>query len=318
MRDILVTVCCTVYNHEKYLESALIGFVNQETTFSYEVIVHDDASTDNSAKIIKRYEEKYPDIIKAIYQKENQYSKGVRIFDTFIVPSINGKYVSTCEGDDFWTDTKKLQKQVDFLEANIQYTACVHNTEKWSMRTGGKELMFQNERDKDIDVIHALQGGGACYHTSSLMYRVEYATKRPEFFYKLKTVGDYPLAIYLTLSGKVRFLNEAMSVYRSETEFSWTKQHIHNQKKMIELYLEICEMLKTVNEYTDGQYSFDIEKLILNNKYKIEELRENYKVLKTKPYINIYKDKNLEYKIKYFLKKTFPNVYHMFRKKDLE
>lgn len=318
MRDILVTVCCTVYNHEKYLESALNGFVNQETTFSYEVIVHDDASTDNSAKIIKRYEEKYPDIIKAIYQKENQYSKGVRIFDTFIAPNINGKYVATCEGDDFWTDTKKLQKQVDFLEANIQYTACVHNTEKWSMRTGEKELMFQNERDKDIDVIQALQGGGACYHTSSLMYRVEYATKRPEFFYKLKTVGDYPLAIYLTLSGRVRFLNEIMSVYRSETEFSWTKQHIHNQNKMIELYLEICEMLKAVNEYADGQYSFDIEKLILKNKYKIEELRGNYEVLKTEPYINIYRDKNFEYKIKYFLKKTFPNVYQMLRKKDTE
>ena len=91
---IKVSISCTVYNHEKYLKKALDGFVNQKTSFDYEVIIHDDASTDSSAKIIREYEQKYPNLIKPIYQKENQYSKGVNIIDEFIVPKIQGEYIA--------------------------------------------------------------------------------------------------------------------------------------------------------------------------------------------------------------------------------
>ena len=126
--DVVVSVLCTAYNHEKYIRSALDGFVNQKTNFRYEVLINDDASTDHTAAIIAEYEAKYPDIIKPVYQTENQYSKGVHIFQTILFPIAKGKYIAVCEGDDYWCDENKLQKQVDFLESHEGYAACVHNT----------------------------------------------------------------------------------------------------------------------------------------------------------------------------------------------
>ena len=108
---VMVSVICNTYNHEKYIKSALDGFVMQKTNFEYEVLIHDDASTDSTADIIREYEKKYPDIIKPIYQSENQYSKKVPISKTYQYSRAKGKYIAICEGDDYWTDPFKLQKQ---------------------------------------------------------------------------------------------------------------------------------------------------------------------------------------------------------------
>ena len=124
----LVSVYCLAYNHEKYIRETLEGFMRQKTDFSYEVIVHDDASTDGTANIIREYAEKYPEIIKPIIQTENQYSKGLLIFHSFIYPHIRGKYLAVCEGDDYWCDEYKLQKQVDWMEAHPDYSLCAHNS----------------------------------------------------------------------------------------------------------------------------------------------------------------------------------------------
>ena len=121
---VLVAIKCLVYNHEPYLRDCLQGFVMQKTDFPIVVIVHDDASTDNSAAIIREYAEKYPDIIRPIYEIENQYSKGDGSLGRVMnkaVDAIGAKYIAYCEGDDYWTDPLKLQKQVDFLEANPEY-----------------------------------------------------------------------------------------------------------------------------------------------------------------------------------------------------
>lgn len=120
-QKILVSIICDCYNHEKYIRACLDGFVMQECNFLFEVLVHDDASTDNSASIIKEYEEKYPNIIKPIYQTINQYSSGGNIWGNFQFPRANGKYIAICEGDDYWTDPLKLQKQVVFLEENPDF-----------------------------------------------------------------------------------------------------------------------------------------------------------------------------------------------------
>ena len=110
MKDIKVSVICTVYNHEKFLERCLNGFVMQQTNFGFEIIVHDDASNDNSPKIIEMYAQKYSEIIRPIFQKENQFSTGKDIVQDIILPQCKGKYVAFCEGDDYWTDAKKLQR----------------------------------------------------------------------------------------------------------------------------------------------------------------------------------------------------------------
>ena len=113
-KNILVTVKCTVYNHEPYLRQCLDGFVMQKTNFAFEVLVHDDASTDGSKAIIEEYAERYPNIIKPMYETVNQYQIGgfyriIQLMNKYV----QGKYIAICEGDDYWIDPLKLQKQVD-------------------------------------------------------------------------------------------------------------------------------------------------------------------------------------------------------------
>ena len=141
--QIMVSICCTAYNHEKYIRRALDGFVSQVTDFKYEVIVNDDASPDKTAEIIREYEKKYPDIIHGIYQTENQYSKNVNITEKILFPAVKGKYVAICEGDDYWTDPSKLQRQVVALEKNKDCFFCVHKPWKFQRMNNRQELHSQ-------------------------------------------------------------------------------------------------------------------------------------------------------------------------------
>lgn len=122
----LVSIICITYNHAKYIEDAINSFLMQETCFSFEIWIYDDASTDGASDKIKAYQSKYPKIIKTIIQTENQYSKG-RKGMSFLHGKLKGKYVAVCEGDDYWTDPKKLQLQVDFLEHNPDYVISGHD-----------------------------------------------------------------------------------------------------------------------------------------------------------------------------------------------
>ena len=145
----LVAIHCFVYNHESYLRDCLEGFVMQKTNFPFVAIVHDDSSTDNSAAIIREYEEKYPHIFKPIYETENQYSKHDDSLEQIMNDAIDAsgaKYVAMCEGDDYWIDPLKLQKQVDFMEANPEYVLCCHRY----------KIYNQNDGTWDKDYVHQL------------------------------------------------------------------------------------------------------------------------------------------------------------------
>jgi glycosyltransferase involved in cell wall biosynthesis len=123
----VVSIVCNTYNHENYIWEAIEGFISQKANFLFEVLIHDDASTDNTANIIREYEMKYPDLIFPVYQKENQYSKKNHPNAAFQFPRAKGKYIALCEGDDYWTDPMKLQNQFDFLEQNPDYVMCYHS-----------------------------------------------------------------------------------------------------------------------------------------------------------------------------------------------
>lgn len=124
--EVVVSICCITYNHAPYIRQCLEGFMMQQTDFPIEVLIHDDASTDGTTEIIKEYEAKYPDIIKPIYEEENQWVKGRRGSVQFNFPRAKGKYIAMCEGDDYWVDPLKLQKQVDFLDNNTECVLCSH------------------------------------------------------------------------------------------------------------------------------------------------------------------------------------------------
>ena len=144
----LVSISCTTYNHELYIEDALEGFLFQETNFPFEILIHDDASTDRTADIIREYEARYPTLIKPIYQTENQYSRGNKP-GLINLKRAKGEYVALCEGDDYWTDPLKLQIQVDFLEKHPDYVITFHHCV--SLYKGGirKKNIPEEKRRKD-------------------------------------------------------------------------------------------------------------------------------------------------------------------------
>jgi len=127
---LIVSIRCIVYNQAPYLRQCLDGFVMQKTDFRFEAIVHDDASTDDSASIIEEYAEKYPEIIKPILETENQYSKHDGSLRRIVDSACKGKYIALCEGDDYWTDPLKLQKQIDFMESHPEYGMCCTDFDK--------------------------------------------------------------------------------------------------------------------------------------------------------------------------------------------
>ena len=249
--EIIVSVFCLTYNHEEYVRDALNGFIMQETNFKYEVFVHDDASTDNTAKIIDEYAKKYPSIIKPIYEIDNQYSKGISITRQIMYPLMSGKYIAICEGDDYWCDKYKLQKQVDFLEKNNKYSACVHNTKVINCVT--KEVSYINDLniDTDLEFEKVIERGNSQFQLSSLVCRKEFFCIPDEIV--AKGFGDYPLAIYLILKGKIHYFNDVMSVYRLFANGSWTSRYCGKTTlyKQIEYQRNLVDFLNRLFQYCE-------------------------------------------------------------------
>ncbi len=254
--DIVVTICCTVYNHEPYLRKALDGFVEQKTNFPFEIVIHDDASTDNSAAIIREYCEKYPHLFYPIFQEENQYSKGVRVSRTFVYPHVRGKYVAICEGDDYWCDENKLQMQVDYMEAHPTCSMCVHDTAIINPNGDfiGKYLNgSRRDRDYSAEQVIRADGGGIC-QTSAYLAKRDIIVNRPEL-YDIKNVGDYPNLIYAGISGYVHYIGRVMSCYRVGHATSWSTRASQNKQAIVERFTAEYEDLTRIDRETNYKYT---------------------------------------------------------------
>lgn len=236
---IRVSIICTAYNHEKFIAKALDSFLIQKTNFEYEILISDDASTDKTAKIIKEYQKKYPKIIKAVYHSKNLYSQGV-MPSTYLYEKAKGKYLAICEGDDYWIDMNKLQKQVDFLENNEEYFAVYHNVrvvdENGNKIKNQKYLNYFEEHDV-LNYTELKYNNNLCGQTSSILARNFWKNWSKDEKYKyleIKANGDRKLSLYFTQKGKVKYFREFMSCYRKTFNTdSWSSK---NKEKNLSLH----------------------------------------------------------------------------------
>jgi len=232
---VLVSICCITFNHDKFIKECLEGFIKQKTNFNYEVLIYDDASTDNNAYIIKEYEKIYPNIIKPIYQKENQFSKGVSLSLTYNFPRAQGKYIAMCEGDDYWTDPLKLQKQVDFLEGNPEYGICFHNVKIFDQ---ANQKLIEDTITRDVEETTDINelAKGNYIHTPSVMLRNDFTI--PKWF-KKSPVGDWSLYMLAIKDRKIKKLEDIMTVYRVHDTSIWSglSQEVKNNKTKISINL---------------------------------------------------------------------------------
>ncbi len=298
--EVKVSIICNTYNHGMYIQDALEGFIKQKTNFKYEVLIHDDASTDNTVDVIRKYEKKYPTLIKPIYQTENKYSKGVNISSTYQFPRARGKYVALCEGDDYWTDSLKLQKQFDAMERHTDVDICTHAATK--IRASNQKIVGIIEfGDKEtiLSTENVICGGGGFVATNSLFYRRELLQNQPEF--RLYCPLDYSLQIQGSLRGGMLYLPDNMSIYRVSVPGSWTVRMGQNCYAN-EQRIKIKTMLDMLNQYTSGNYEEVIRKAKLKVDFSSFELAGQYKKLRIGELRELYDEKSLYWKIKAYLK----------------
>lgn len=223
----LVVIRCITYNHKDYIRDALDGFVNQKTSFPYVAIVHDDASTDGTAEIIQEYAKRYPDIIKPIYETENQYSK----HDGSLGRIVNGaaeatgaSYIALCEGDDYWIDLLKLQKQFDFLYSHPDYSMCFHGVKVKQEGTSNIGVSVENVYTREYSAEDLL--GKWTVPTCSAIMRIDCIINKPyspEFI-----VGDNVLWANCLTKGRVWGFSEVMGVYRRVLG-GWTEKAVKDR-----------------------------------------------------------------------------------------
>jgi len=305
--EIMTSIFCVTYNHENYIADAIESFLMQKTDFSYEILIYDDASTDRTPEIIKQYESKYPDLIKPIYQTENQYSKGVKTIG-FNSERAKGKYIAICEGDDYWTDPYKLQKQVDYMEKNPECSMCVHTAYRvTSDKKKMKSHVRPNRGNKVFTVEEVIEGDGGFFATNSILYPAVFGTNRPDF-YKKAPVGDYPLSIYLALQGTVYYIDEFMSAYRVGLKGSWTSRFLSSIERRVAYWDKIVDMLNEINRYSEYKYDITIKKQIQNIKFNLMIEQRRFKEAKEGEFKETYSALDIKNKTKIFIRQYCPSI----------
>jgi len=306
----LVSVCCITYNHEKYITEAIESFLMQETDFPFEIIIHDDASTDKTANIIKEYELKYPDIIKPIYQTENQYSKGKRITFEYVFPKVTGKYIAFCEGDDYWIDKNKLQKQVDFMEKNSEFSMCFHAVK--GVDTAGNFSGRYLGPYKDGNRIYTLKDNikGGFTHLSSIVMRSKLIENGMPSWAFYSRHGDYALTLFLSANGKTFFIDRIMSHHRYGVEGSLMTEMKKNYSVDSDINYQIqrIETLEMADKYYSYKYHDEIEIVNLISKVIILLLESDYSSTARRMYKKYVNQHGLISFIKIFLLKKCPTL----------
>lgn len=316
-KEYKVSIICAVFNHEKYLRQTFDSFLEQKTDFDYEIVVTDDASTDNSAQIIKEYAEKYPDIFVPIYFSDNMYQQKIPVVPLYAIPNARGKYLAFCEGDDYWTDSSKLQLQADWLDKNNDYSACVHNTMNYYCDSNTQKLYNSRySEDCDLGFADVVRGVGGVFHTSAVMARAELFQDMPEFcmISERHGVGDHPRALLFAMRGKIRYINRCMSVYRNNsTPTAWTSRLKENEFLVdrldgaVEMYRAA---LKCVND-DDKQL---LGKTLLEYEWELMQARGDYAEMKRGKYKKVTAEKKLSQRLWLDFKLYFPWLYCIYMK----
>lgn len=316
--DVIVSISCTTYNQENYIEDAIKSFLMQITDFKFEILIHDDASTDNTANIVRLYAKQYPDIIVPIFQKENQYSKGINNFETHILPLARGKYIAFCEGDDYWTDPYKLQNQVAALEAHPECDICAHTATMVNAETKEEigKVMPSND-DTIFDVKDVILGDGGFVATNSLMLRK--GVFNNELRFRKQYIIDYSLQIMGSLRGGMLYLSKCMSAYRSASQASWTVRMKNNTERYVEHFRKLIGMLEILDEDTHGMYNDVILYKIRWQKFQMLLIQKKYKEIITGNYKEILKKYPLKERCKIYIKGMMPWISNLneWRKKHV-
>ena len=265
--EVLVSIACATFQHAAFVEKAIIGFLTQRTSFPFEIILHDDASTDGTAELVAHYASIYPRIIRCIRQDVNQYSQGIKPFSMLMVPMASGRYIAKCEGDDHWIDPLKLQKQVVALEADPGAVGCF--TDAWNERDG--------QRTSYMDGIYAARPVhrrlqqremllGQNIPACTIMFRRDAIIPVPEQLSR-SAVGDTVLYVHITRKGHLIYLPEYTAVRLMH------EGGVHALKGERTKLGISARLYPVLDELTEGAYAREIASIMTETRFRLELLR---------------------------------------------
>lgn len=263
--DIKVTIYCLTYNHKDYIEAALEGFLMQKTNFKYNILVFDDASNDGTSDILKKYKEKYNNIMDVIIYPTNTYGKKERkaILDNIFKKYIKGQYVAWCEGDDAWTDPNKLQIQVDYLDKNKE---CMMVTHSYSIEDFSNDNKITpvvlSTYDRKLTLEEVIVQKSLKLATASLVMKKEIFIR--DNFFPVCSVEDYPMQLNAVFNGYIYYINKNMSLYRYMHTGSWCKDVYADAYKKMEHNFDMIRFLWEYNDYTKHCFNHLIKQKILS------------------------------------------------------
>ena len=344
----LVSIRCMTFNHKPYIRQCLNGFSMQKTDFPFIVVVVDDASTDNEPKIIRDYisselnpttmqKEETEDYVKVIathktnhnctfiflFLKYNHYSIKKNKLPYLKLLEEKTKYIAICEGDDYWTDPLKLQKQVNILEANPDFTMACNRTKLYSERR--KKIIGENycyNKSQIVNPKDVIYRTGLFISTCSVLYRKSIRDNIPDYWAKCK-VGDYPLQIMCAMKGKIFYFNDIMSVYRVENSNSWMGQQKWGKideeriaviKSRVEMFKGFAKDFPKYKSYFYNKVANEINRNVPNQESQHEQFlsyfSEEIKKYTWTQKIDLWVRRNLKGRVRYYFIRVFQNQYY--------
>ena len=260
-----VSICCITYNHGSYIEKTLEGFLNQDVDFDFEILIHDDASTDKTVEVIKKFEKKYPNLIKPIYSNVNIYSQGESAIKK-LLSIASGDYIAFCEGDDFWIDDKKLNKQINFLDSNKEYVASYHNVRvvdevgNYFIEEQDSFPLYETHEIYE----HEVEVGILCGQLASLVCRniwKNWSKDKLDQFFNFNLNDDIKISSLMVNEGKVKFMSDIMACYRrTYTGDSWNARTYNKNQTMhlINANRELDKLYKNMFGLNRNDYSVNV------------------------------------------------------------
>ncbi|MFS0576484.1 glycosyltransferase [Sporosarcina sp. 179-K 3D1 HS] len=314
----MVSINCITYNHEDYIQDALEGFLMQRTDFDFEILVGEDCSTDGTRQIVEKYVQQYPEKIKMITSKQNV---GGRENAIRLQEASKGRYIAICEGDDYWTDPYKLQKQVDYMESHPDCTFCFHN----AIIVNGKRKRWKMLHKKLIKTSNYYNRGAGMYTagelamldfipTASYLFRKELLDNPPDW-YMTAIVGDVPVKLIAASHGYAYYMDEIMSVYRTGVKGSvtyiWRKESGNKQRQQI-INSGFLVMFDAFNDYSNGLFEQDLDTAKIQFEVELLRLDNEREKLKSPRYKEYFRRLGWIGRMKYFAKLYFPRGYILF------
>lgn len=321
----MVSILTTAYNHAPYIAQALDSFLMQKTAFPFEVIIHDDASTDGTADIIRAYADKYPQIIRPIFQTENQYSKGVDVY-SFIIPLVRGKYIAQCEGDDYWCDETKLQKQVDYMENHPECSFCFCNSYNVDLNSRIINEVSPVDESRTLSSREMIAKPEIYLATAGTLYRSKDSADFPKEL-MAGEAGDIPLRNFLMLRGNAYGFADRMVCYRVMVPGSWSdryqKEMMYEPEKFIQKNKLYLNYYIRFDDYTNMEFHDELLPHIQARQFIDYQMKSDWPALHQPPFYEMFIKLPVKLRLIIYIKYYFPWLVKGFRflkygKKGLE